>query len=460
MEAGANMKNTIQMVKPVICLLILCLLLGCAPQQSLSAQPSTQHTTQAPVTTEADTTEPDTTREVTEPPVTTTEPETTEPEAETFVLSFAGDCTLGTDHNSYGAQGTFVNLVGENYGYPFENVLPYFANDDFTFINLEGVFTDSGTPAEKMFRFRGPTRFAAILPAGSIEVVSLANNHTLDYGQTGYKNTKAALESENITYVEHLKTAMYTTESGLKIGLFGVNYTVGPQTLKNNIAKLKTDGAEVIIVAFHWGIEGSYRTIAAQVNLAHAAIDAGADIVVGHHPHVLQPMEEYKDGIIYYSLGNFSFGGNRNPQDKDTAVIQQVVIREPDGTVHLGDTIAVACRLSSVAGYNDYRPTPYADGSAEQLRVLSKLDGTFTGPDLVLDRPSQETTEPETTEPEVTTEPAVTDPPESTDPPAETEVPTVPPETQAPTVSPETEAPTVPPETQVPTVSPDPTPET
>ena len=113
-----------------------------------------------------------------------------------------------------------------------------------------------------------------------------------------------------------------------------------------------------------------------------AAIDAGANIVWGHHPHVLQPIEEYNGGIIYYSLGNFAFGGNSVPKDHDTAVLQQEIIREPDGSIHLGKLTIIPCSVSSIKERNNFQPTPYEEGSEEYKRVLSKLDGTYGGPNL------------------------------------------------------------------------------
>ena len=132
----------------------------------------------------------------------------------------------------------------------------------------------------------------------------------------------------------------------------------------------------------HWGTEGAYHPTDKQENAAHTLIDAGVDIVWGHHPHVLQKIEQYNGGIIYYSLGNFSFGGNHNPKDKDTAVLQQEIIVAPDGTVSLGELTIIPCAVSTKKDSNDFQPTPVEEGSAQYDRILSKLDDTFTGKDL------------------------------------------------------------------------------
>lgn len=315
----------------------------------------------------------------TEPP---TEAPTEPPQPEHFLLTFTGDCTLGSAPSKWSADSGFIQTIGENYDYPFENLRSYFESDDFTIINFEGVLTESGSAASKLFTFRGPLAYTQIMTGSSVEAVTLANNHTMDYGSEGYNNTLMALENAGLTYVEENKTSLHTTESGLTIGLYADSFDLSNSAIQQNIAALKEAGAEVIICAFHWGKEGSYRPSAAVKGFAHTAIDAGANIVWGHHPHVLQPIEEYNGGIIYYSLGNCSFGGSSFPKDFDSAIVQQEVIRELDGTIRLGGLTRIPICVSSTREYNDYKPTPEAEDSEYYSRILTKLDGTFTGPDL------------------------------------------------------------------------------
>ena len=362
--------------------LALVLFLRQQPEDSLAASTTTDMTTGAP-TTEV-TTAPPTTEEPTEPPTTEatlppqTEPEPTEPEPEPerFLISFAGDCTLGNQRGDTRST-SFLKTVGDNYPWPFAGVLPYFEMDDFTFVNFEGTLTSSSAAADKQYTFKAPADYAKCLIAGSIDAVTLANNHSHDYGTKGYSDTKAALEAEGIAYVGENGTLLYTTDTGLVVGVYAGAFNVNTSTMRNKIADLRAKGAEIVIFSIHWGVEGSYTPTASQKKLAHAAIDAGADIVYGHHPHVLQPIEEYNGGVIYYSMGNFSFGGNTNPSDKDTVLIQQEVIREVDGTVHLGETILIPCSISSVSNRNDYQPTPLEEGPAAYDRVLKKLNGTY-----------------------------------------------------------------------------------
>lgn len=398
----------------------------------------------------------------TAPPTTPpTEPPTqapTEPPYESFTLTFTGDSTLGTEEGDWSSSDNFVNVIGTDYDYPFRNVVDIFASDDCTFTNLEGVLAEKGVGAaqDKRFRFRGPLAYTQILTGSSVEAVSLANNHTYDYGYEGLTSTKNALDNAGVKYAETNSSVLFTTESGLKIGMYAINFTLNESDMREEIAQLRADGAEVIIVALHKGDEGIYSPNEGQIDISHAAIDAGADIVWGHNPHVLQKIEEYNGGIIMYSLGNFSFGGNRNPRDKDTAIVQQQIIREKDGTVSLGQTTIIPCRVSSVANYNNYQPTPYEVGSEEYDRVLSKLDGTFEGADIPPNYadPTQPTAAP-TQKPTQAPTQKPTQAPTQKPTQAPTQKPTAAP-TQAPTLAPTaapTEAPTAAP-TEVPTAAP------
>ena len=319
----------------------------------------------------------------TEPPV--TEPPVTEPKEKHYTLTFAGDCTFGSISKNWNNGNHFIQTIGENYDYPFENVRDYFENDDFTMINLEGPLTDSSSGAQsKTFAFRGPTAYTQIMTGSSVEAVTLANNHAEDYGKAGYESTTKVLKEAGITYVEKNKTAMYTTESGLKIGLYAGAFDISTSDVKNDIAALRNSGAEIVICAFHWGEEGHYRPGDDQQKIAKAAIDAGADIVYGHHPHVLQKIEQYKDGYIFYSLGNFSFGGAALPGDYDTAMLQMDVVRDEKGKVSLGELTIIPCSISSTSKQNNFQPTPLEEGKVYD-RVLSKLDGSFKGANLNVD---------------------------------------------------------------------------
>lgn len=296
-----------------------------------------------------------------------------------FLLSFAGDCTLGTEHGSWGKSGTFPEVVGEDYAYPFAGVQSLFAQDDFTFVNLEGALTSHTVPAEKQYRFRGPTAYGTILTEGSVEAVTLANNHTLDYGKTGLQETRQVLKDLGVAAGGDGETFLYTTSQGLKIGVYTA-YHFGKPQIRQSIETLQSQGAEIIVAAFHSGAEGSYTPTARQKDMFRYAADCGAHIVYNSHPHVLQPMERYGDSVILYSLGNFSFGGNRNPSDKDTVVIQVEVERQADGSMALSQVLAHPCSVSSRVDRNDYQPTLCRADSTQARRVEQKLAGTYRPP--------------------------------------------------------------------------------
>lgn len=348
------------------------------PGHSTVEQDKTPGTEPTAPPTEAPTEEP------TEPP--TEAP--TEPPKTSYTFTFTGDCTLGSNRDKWNAGYSFIQTIGEDYDYPFANVREYFENDDFTLVNLEVVLADEGNSTGKLFTFRGPTAYSQILTGSSVEGVTIANNHARDYGTAGYDSTKQTLENAGVSYVEVYSSTLITLEDGLVVGLYAIDGSVSSidkEKAVEGVKQLKADGAELVIVAAHWGNEGKYRPNASQQDIGKALIDAGANIIWGHHPHVLQKIEEYNGGIIYYALGNFSFGGNRSPRDMDTAIVQQEVIRQPDGTVTLGQLTLIPCSISSEEKFNNYQPTPCEPGTEMYDRIMSKLDGSFKGADLVVD---------------------------------------------------------------------------
>ncbi len=293
-------------------------------------------------------------------------------------ITCAGDCTLGTDAAFGGITlPVEVSNQGGDYGYFLRKVKPYFEKDDLTIVNLEGTLTDRGSREDKTFAFRGKPEYTKILTEGSVEAVTLANNHSKDYGDVSFEDTKKYLDDAGVVWFENLNTKV-VEENGIKIGLIGLYALNG--TAEGNLPKameqVKADGAEIIIVQIHWGIEGENYPTAEQISLAHAAIDSGADLVIGHHPHVLQGLERYKGKMIAYSLGNFCFGGNQNPRDKDTMIFRQTFTIE-DGKLDCSDYMVVPCSVSSVTGRNNYQPTPAV--GAERDRIAQKIQKFSNG---------------------------------------------------------------------------------
>lgn len=294
-----------------------------------------------------------------------------------LTLSVVGDCTLGTDETF--DYDTSLNVYYENYGadYFLQNVKDIFSADDLTIANFEGTLTDSDEREDKTFAFKAPASYASILTGGSVEAVNTANNHSHDYGDQSFNDTLAALDDAGIVHFGYDETAVMDVK-GIKVGLVGIyelyDHLEREQQLKDNIAKVKADGAQLIVVIFHWGNETETVPDSNQTTLGRIAIDEGADLVCGHHPHVLQGIETYKGRNIVYSLGNFCFGGNSSPSDMDTMIYQQTFTIDADGIKKDNVTNIIPCSISSAAydGYNNYQPTP-AKGD-EATRILGKIN--------------------------------------------------------------------------------------
>ena len=294
-----------------------------------------------------------------------------------LTLSVVGDCTLGTDETF--DYDTSLNAYYENYGadYFLQNVKDIFSTDDLSIANFEGTLTDSDEREDKTFAFKAPASYASILTGGSVEAVNTANNHSHDYGEQSFNDTLAALDDAGIVHFGYDETAVMDVK-GIKVGLVGIyelyDHLEREQQLKDNIAKVKADGAQLIVVIFHWGNETETVPDSNQTTLGRIAIDEGADLVCGHHPHVLQGIETYKGRNIVYSLGNFCFGGNSSPSDMDTMIYQQTFTIDADGVKKDNVTNIIPCSISSAAydGYNNYQPTP-AEGD-EATRILGKIN--------------------------------------------------------------------------------------
>lgn len=294
-----------------------------------------------------------------------------------LTLSVVGDCTLGTDETF--DYDTSLNAYYENYGvdYFLQNVRSIFSADDLTIANFEGTLTDSDEREDKTFAFKAPASYASILSGSSVEAVNTANNHSHDYGDQSFDDTLAALDDAGIVHFGYDETAVIDIK-GIKVGMVGIyelyDHLGREQQLKDNIAKVKADGAQLIVVIFHWGNETETVPDSNQTTLGRMAIDLGADLVCGHHPHVLQGIETYKGKNIVYSLGNFCFGGNSSPSDMDTMIYQQTFTIDADGVKNDNVTNIIPCSISSAAydGYNNYQPTP-AEGD-EATRILEKIN--------------------------------------------------------------------------------------
>ncbi|MEH7438973.1 CapA family protein [Neobacillus drentensis] len=300
---------------------------------------------------------------------------TPEPVTETSIkISAAGDFTLGTDE-SFTYSDSFVKTASAN-GLPYfvKGLNDIFKNDDLTTVNLETTLTNATQKAQKTFRFKGDPSYAQILELGGIEAVNLANNHIHDYLDKGYTDTINTLKNQKIGYFGY-DHQFITTVKGVKIGAIGYEGWNDTPDVRNRTAQdiknLRNQGVQIILVHYHWGNEGHYVPEGSQKSLAHFTIDSGADLVLGHHPHVVQGIEEYKGKFIVYSLGNFMFGGNRNPRDKDTFVFQQTFHLKNGVLTDQKEINVVPFSISSVSSRNNYQPTLLT--GAEHDRVKNKI---------------------------------------------------------------------------------------
>ena len=218
-----------------------------------------------------------------------------------------------------------------------------------------------------------------MLTSASIEVANIANNHVTDFGDKGIEEMAELLGSAGIGYCGYGYT--YTAEvNDITVGFVGINtWTTKQEVMEETISAMR-EKCEILIVSFHWGNELEYKATDRQEKYGHMAVKLGADLVLGHHPHVVNGIEVYKDVNIVYSLGNFCFGGKRNPTDKDTFIYQHTFTENEDGTFS-GEGTVIPCKITSVEdeSYNNYQPTPVTDPDEAEdiLRKIEKYSRQF-----------------------------------------------------------------------------------
>ena len=296
------------------------------------------------------------------------------PTAQTVTMTAVGDCTLATDINAdpNGGFKSVAESLNGDYSYFFKNVSPIFSEDDLTIVNFEGTLSNQGTRQDKQFAFRGKPEYVQILTSSSVEAANLANNHSADYGDVSLSDTIKYLNEAGISNFIGTNTAIRDV-NGISVGLVGIDALDETEAakLENVIGSVKSLGAQLVIVSIHWGEEKATAPNDTQTELAHKAIDAGADLVLGTHPHVLQGIEKYNGKYIAYSLGNFCFGGNNNPADKDTVIYRQT-FTFVDGVMQEDDNMTlIPATISGHDEYNDYQPA-IAEGD-RKTQIENKL---------------------------------------------------------------------------------------
>lgn len=316
-----------------------------------------------------------------------------EPEVVEIVVSAVGDCTLGTNqkqkYNSYSFH-YYYDQNGDEYF--LKNVKHIFEADDFTIVNLEGTLTESeNIRASKTWNHKGRPEYVNILTKASVEAVTLGNNHIMDYQKDGVADTIDTVKNAGLEYALSgdwgNQFGLYETEQGIKIGFVSVNeYYDGKRCynwLENGLKELREQGADIVIAATHWGGDKTHELEDDQTDMGRWCIDLGYDLVLGCHPHVLQGIEEYKGKFIVYSMGNFCYGGNKNPPEKESMIFQTtftfvdgVLQPEMKGKV-------IPCQLSSVTNKNDYSPIVLEGEKAQQ--VIDNLNKYSEGLNTIIE---------------------------------------------------------------------------
>ena len=301
-------------------------------------------------------------------------------------LTFAGDVTLGSEERLWKEESSLVRCQArEGDAYFLERVRPLFAQDDVTVVNLEGVLSDSseGENRDKTYRFRGPSAFARILTAGSVEMVSLANNHTMDYGARGYADTQAALDGEGVAHFGGREVCFFEKD-GVRLAFVGCSYTTLTREERAwtmaEIARLKREeGVGAVICTYHGGQEYGDARTRKQQDFAKDAIAAGADLVIMHHAHVVQGMSVFDNRSVCYSLGNFCFGGNCRVRAMESLVVVAELTFSDDG-VYLGQQLTLyPAHVSGTEPDNNFQPLLVTD-EADVRRVMRRVqqDTRFT----------------------------------------------------------------------------------
>ena len=290
----------------------------------------------------------------------------------TFTVTLAGDTTLGSTDDLRKRDDCFERVAEEKgYDWFFSGLTDLFATDDMTLVNFEGTLTEETEKKEKKFNFKGPAEYTDILTLGSVEAVTVANNHTLDYGTKGRDDTIANLEAAGITVSGNGKLAVYE-KNGIKVGMTGYcfPYKDGKKDITKDVKALRDMGCQIVIASFHWGSEYREDFTGEQRTIGRAAIKAGADIVVGHHPHIVQGIEAYNDSYILYSVGNLVFGGNVDPDDRD-AYAARVTFTVHEDHAEGPEVVIVPLRLTALSDGTDYRPV-LAEGD-EADRIVNRI---------------------------------------------------------------------------------------
>ena len=303
----------------------------------------------------------------------------------TVRITFLGDCTLGGEEKTRNAGRGFNRTVERNgFEYPFRGLAELTASDDLTVANLEGVLSDRDLPkVEKTYNFKGATAYTEILKAGSVECVTLANNHSHDYDTAGYLDTKAALDAAGVAYFGTDCTAVWRNEEGLMIGFLGVSGSLSgnrARAYEKKAAFLRSAGCAAVITVMHAGTEYASEPDSYQKQIVKRAAECGSDLVIGHHPHVVQGIDFIENIPVIYSLGNLCFGGTINLSGYDAMIVRASIFFESGKPETKTELIPIKTSSRYSENINDFRPIPAEDIEKEIIRMKVQADTGFLLP--------------------------------------------------------------------------------
>lgn len=256
-------------------------------------------------------------------------------------LIFVGDLMLDR-----GVEWAINKYGAGDFKFPFLKTADYLKKADILFANLEGPISDKGKKVGSIYSFRMDPKSLEGLVFSGFDVLSMANNHILDYGKAALEDTFPRLKENNIDYVgaglsqEELEKPLIKTVKGQKIAFLaydnigskswqagqaspGISWLTGERMEKE--VKWAKEQADIVIVSFHYGQEYQKEPDSEQQYFSHLAVDSGADLVIGHHPHVVQEIEKYKASYITYSLGNFVFDQGFSKETMEGLLLKVVV---------------------------------------------------------------------------------------------------------------------------------------
>ena len=325
---------------------------------------------------------PTETKPVETQPIETT-PVETEPPEFTITMSFTGDMMLAAyEGHSYKSSFTYYEDTQEP-SYFLEKVKHIFEADDFTVANLENVLTDRDLSKRdkgsgRAFWFKSKTANTKILTCASVEGVSLANNHTYDYKEAGYNDTVEAVINAGLNYGVDDKI-MYFEKEGFRIaiicsGLWG-EYQADAII---NLIKKAEEQSDYQVVFYHGGTESIHAPEAWKIRSSHKLVDNGADLVIGNHPHVLQPREIYNGVEIVYSLGNFCYGGHTAPKNRTIIYQMSLTINKETLTIENSVSNIIPCYVYT-GETNNWQPAIIED-EVERQKVLDFMDWKTESP--------------------------------------------------------------------------------